>query len=87
MAPVSPGGLVSIMAKPDIPPAQAPEPVLTENNVVEPPLPPVAERPPTETTANGTTAPGPSPRNGQPTLSATTVLNAVAVLVAAYVLC
>ncbi|KAL8509839.1 hypothetical protein ACS0TY_016891 [Phlomoides rotata] len=87
MSPVSPGGLLTVMAKPDMPPAEAPDPVLTESNVIEPPLPPVAERPPTETTGNGTTAPGPTPRNGQPTLVVTTILNAMAILLAAFVLC
>lgn len=87
MAPVLPGGLVSLMEKPDLPPAEAPDPILTESNVIEPPLPPVVQRSPTETTGNGTTAPGPTPRNGQPTLVATTILNAIAILVAAFVLC
>ncbi|KAK4386928.1 Glycerophosphodiester phosphodiesterase GDPDL4 [Sesamum angolense] len=45
MTPVQPGGLISLMAPKFLPPAEAPNPVLTENDVTEPPLPPRAEGP------------------------------------------
>ncbi|KAH6795804.1 hypothetical protein C2S51_036790 [Perilla frutescens var. frutescens] len=83
MSPVQPGGLLSIMAKQDLPPAEAPNPILTEESVIEPPLPPV--RLPTTDTGNG--APGPVPPNGQPALGASTILSSIAILVAAFVSC
>ncbi|KAL0399159.1 UNVERIFIED_CONTAM: Glycerophosphodiester phosphodiesterase GDPDL3 [Sesamum radiatum] len=58
-----------------LPPAEAPSPILMDNDVVEPPLPPVTERPPLVNTGSGSTAPGPTPGNGQPTLSASTILH------------
>ncbi|KAL3851160.1 hypothetical protein ACJIZ3_013042 [Penstemon smallii] len=82
MTPVPPAGLVSLMAAPDLPPAEAPNPVLREDDVAEGPLPPVRERrPPTE--IGGTTAQGPSPQNGHPTLVATTILATIPLLLAA----
>lgn len=52
---VEPGGLLQFMVPKLLPPAKAPSPVLTENDVVEPPLPSVATRTPTadsDSTAN-----------------------------------
>ncbi|KAL0328537.1 UNVERIFIED_CONTAM: Glycerophosphodiester phosphodiesterase GDPDL4 [Sesamum calycinum] len=87
MTPVQPAGLISLMAPKFLPPAEAPNPVLTENDVTEPPLPPVVEKAPTASTGNGTTAPGPTPPNGQPTLLASTILSSIAVLLAALLIC
>ncbi|KAL2466934.1 Glycerophosphodiester phosphodiesterase GDPDL3 [Abeliophyllum distichum] len=59
----------------------APNPILSENDVVEPPLPPVMEKPPpTTNTGNGSIAPGPTPQNGQPTTVASMILSSIAVL-------
>ncbi|KAH0707773.1 hypothetical protein KY289_012849 [Solanum tuberosum] len=52
---VSPGVLLQFMSHQSLPPAEAPSPILTESDVVEPPLPPVAKISPTarnESTAN-----------------------------------
>ncbi|CAA0815364.1 Glycerophosphodiester phosphodiesterase GDPDL3 [Striga hermonthica] len=69
MSPVQPGGLIPIMATTFLPPAQPPNPILTANDVVEPPLPPVVQRPPTVGNLSGSVAPGPvRPPNGQPTI-------------------
>ncbi|KAI3466448.1 hypothetical protein Pfo_023111 [Paulownia fortunei] len=87
MTPIQPGGLISLMANHYLPPAEAPNPILTENDVTEPPLPPVVERPPTANTNIGSTAPGPTPSNRQPTLVASTILSGIAILLAAFVLC
>ncbi|KAL7213495.1 hypothetical protein ACSBR2_016093 [Camellia fascicularis] len=38
---VQAGGLLQLVAAPDLPPTQAPNPILTESDVVEPPLPAV----------------------------------------------
>ncbi|PIN26985.1 Glycerophosphoryl diester phosphodiesterase [Handroanthus impetiginosus] len=84
MAPVEPRGLISVMTNQGLPPAEAPSPVLTENDVTEPPLPPVMERTPTQ---NGSAAPGPTSPNGQPTLVASVLLSCIAILLAAFVLC
>ncbi|CAH8377737.1 unnamed protein product [Eruca vesicaria subsp. sativa] len=57
MSPVQPGGLLPLLnAKP---PAEAPIPALTDDDVTEPPLPPVGEKPPTSA------APGTSSTNEQ----------------------
>ncbi|KAH6835650.1 SHV3-like 1 [Perilla frutescens var. hirtella] len=85
MSPVQPGGLLSIMAKQDLPPAEAPNPILTDESVIEPPLPPV--KLPTTDTGSGSTAPGPVAPNGQSTLVGSTILSGIAILVAAFVLC
>ncbi|GER32420.1 SHV3-like 1 [Striga asiatica] len=69
MSPVQPGGLIPLMATTFLPPAQPPNPILTENDVVEPPLPPVVQRPPTGGNLSGSVAPGPvRPANGQPAI-------------------
>ncbi|XP_059277888.1 glycerophosphodiester phosphodiesterase GDPDL4-like [Lycium ferocissimum] len=47
LSPVEPGGLLQIMARQLLPPAEAPNPILSESDVVEPPLPPVAKITPT----------------------------------------
>ncbi|KAG5570360.1 hypothetical protein H5410_060126 [Solanum commersonii] len=52
---VSPGVLLQFMSRQSLPPAEAPSPILTKSDVVEPPLPPVAKITPTarnESTAN-----------------------------------
>ncbi|KAI3456855.1 hypothetical protein Pfo_013518 [Paulownia fortunei] len=85
MSPVQPGGLIPLMANLYLPPAEAPNPILTENDVVEPPLPPVMERPPTVDAGNTSTAPGPTPPNGQPTAVASTILTIIAILLAAFI--
>ncbi|KAL2466946.1 Glycerophosphodiester phosphodiesterase GDPDL3 [Abeliophyllum distichum] len=81
MRPVLPGGLISLMTQQYLPPAFAPNPILSVNDVFEPPLPPVMEKhPPTTNTGNGSTAPGPTPRNGQPTIVASMILSSIAIL-------
>ena len=75
MLPVLPGGLLSTITPQLMPPAEAPNPILQESDVVEPPLPPVVAKTPTSDTGNGTTAPGSSPRNGQHKLVAWTFLS------------
>lgn len=54
-SPVETGGLLQFMSRQSLPPAEPPSPILTESDVVEPPLPPVAKITPTarnESTAN-----------------------------------
>ncbi|KAF9610690.1 hypothetical protein IFM89_024115 [Coptis chinensis] len=59
MSPVEPGGLLKLLkGTPSLPPAQAPNPVLTENDVTEAPLPPVSNQVPT--TGGGGSAEAPS---------------------------
>lgn len=71
---VQPGGLLQLMSPEAMPPAHAPNPVLTESNVVEPPLPLVAEKTPTLTP---TAAP-----NGQPKARACVFLPYFALILA-----
>ncbi|KZV29535.1 putative glycerophosphoryl diester phosphodiesterase 1-like [Dorcoceras hygrometricum] len=85
MTPVKPGGLLPIMAT--LPPAQAPNAVLTDSDIARPPLPP-AVKPPVVNNSDGSTAPGPtiSPRNGQSSVAASMVLSVIATVVATLVL-
>nr|DAD23576.1 TPA_asm: hypothetical protein HUJ06_025039 [Nelumbo nucifera] len=66
MKPTPPGGLLPIVNAALLPPAEAPNPVLTESDVAEPPLPSVTKN--TSTSGNGTVASPPtSPKpSGQP---------------------
>ncbi|KAL7217853.1 hypothetical protein ACSBR2_011143 [Camellia fascicularis] len=66
MSPVQAGGLLQLMAAPDLPPAQAPNPILTESDVVEPPLPAVVVKSPTSDIGNVTISPTTTPSNGLP---------------------
>lgn len=59
---VEPGGLLKLVSPQSLPPAEAPNPVLTESDVVEPALPPVAEKAPTSNSETAVAAP--SPPNG-----------------------
>ena len=84
MAPVEPGGLLQLI-QPQ-PPAQAPSPVLTDSDVVEPPLPGVVPRPPPTDAGNGSTAAAPAPPSGQPKVAACIFLCNLAILLATLLL-
>lgn len=86
MSPVMPGALLPIMSPQSLPPAEAPNPVLTESDVVDPPLPPVTARRPTGSGDGNTTAEGPTPGNGQATLLSSTSVSIVSLLVIALML-
>ncbi|KAG5380495.1 hypothetical protein IGI04_028337 [Brassica rapa subsp. trilocularis] len=58
MSPFQPGFLLKYMSPLSLPPAQAPDPVLADDDVSEPPLPPVRAKDPSST-------PGPSSINAQ----------------------
>ncbi|KAL8462377.1 hypothetical protein ACS0TY_033420 [Phlomoides rotata] len=75
------GDLVSLVAY--LPPAEPPNPVLTKEDVDEPPLPPVSER----HAGTNLTAPGPIQRNDQPTLVASTILIGIISMLVAALLC
>ncbi|XP_010448228.1 PREDICTED: glycerophosphodiester phosphodiesterase GDPDL3-like [Camelina sativa] len=49
MAPAQPGALLTLVSSTSLPPAQAPNPLFTDADVTEPPLPPVTEKSPTST--------------------------------------
>ncbi|KAL1566982.1 glycerophosphodiester phosphodiesterase [Salvia divinorum] len=85
MLPVPTGGLLTLMSSQALPPAEAPNPILTDESVIEPPLPPI--RAPTNSTGSGMSAPGPVAPNGQPTLVGNAILSGISVLLAALVLC
>lgn len=85
MSPVPTGGLLQLMSNQDMPPAEAPNPILTDESVIEPPLPPI--RAPTNNTGGSTAAPGPVAPSGQPTLVGNTILSGISLLLAALALC
>ncbi|CAA7025343.1 unnamed protein product [Microthlaspi erraticum] len=82
MAPVSPGGLLGIVSS--LPPAEAPNPVFTDADVTEPPLPPVTAKAPTSTPGTpSTNAQAPS---GQTRLTLSLLLSVFAMLLASLLL-
>lgn len=81
---VQPGGLLHLMSSQLLPPAEAPNPILTESDVVEPPLPPVSEKTPASNAV--TAAAAPSPSNGQPKALACLFVSCFALLFATLVL-
>ncbi|GMJ10380.1 SHV3-like 1, Glycerophosphodiester phosphodiesterase (GDPD) like 4, glycerophosphodiesterase-like 1 [Hibiscus trionum] len=84
MIPVQPGSLLDLITPEYLPPAEAPNPYLTEADVVEPPLPPVAAKTPTSTPSG--TASAPRSPNGQPKVAASVIIPLMAVLLAVYLL-
>ncbi|XWS27786.1 hypothetical protein CRYUN_Cryun25bG0010200 [Craigia yunnanensis] len=86
MSPVQPGSLYELITPEYLPPAEAPNPYLTEADVLEPLLPPVrvAAKAPTSTPSGTETTPTSS--NGQPKVASGVILPLTTVLVAIYVL-
>ncbi|KAF4359304.1 glycerophosphodiester phosphodiesterase GDPDL4 [Cannabis sativa] len=81
MSPVQPGALLQLISPPFMPPSEAPSPVLTLEDVSEPPLPPVS---PTGSASNpNSTAPAPASRNAQPKIAAGSILLSLAMLLSA----
>ncbi|XP_052177322.1 glycerophosphodiester phosphodiesterase GDPDL3-like isoform X2 [Diospyros lotus] len=84
MKPVRPGELSSFVPSSFLPPADAPSPVLTEDDVVEPPLPPVTEKAPAP--GNGSAAAAaPTPPNGEAKVPPPFFLSHLAALLATLV--
>ncbi|CAN4103962.1 unnamed protein product [Withania somnifera] len=81
MTPVQPGNLLSLMAAQFLPPAEAPNPVLTESDVTEPPLPPVAKIKPSSDNGSTAKAPAAAP-SGQSSVVASILMSSVAILLA-----
>ncbi|KOM29774.1 hypothetical protein LR48_Vigan785s000200 [Vigna angularis] len=79
MDPVAPGGLFSLITPDFLPPAQAPLPPLTESEVAEPPLPPVAKIAPASSPSSGSPAPK---RNAQPKVAVCFFFSSLAVFIA-----
>uniref|UniRef100_A0A5B6Z502 glycerophosphodiester phosphodiesterase n=1 Tax=Davidia involucrata TaxID=16924 RepID=A0A5B6Z502_DAVIN len=87
MSPVQPGSLMQVMTPQYLPPAEAPNPVLTLDDVVEPPLPSVVVKGPTSNTSSGSTAAHPTPPpNGQRKVVACIFLSNLAILLATLML-
>ncbi|KAJ1392516.1 PLC-like phosphodiesterase, TIM beta/alpha-barrel domain superfamily [Sesbania bispinosa] len=83
MEAVKPGDLFSVIPKEVAPPAEAPLPPLTESEVTEPPLPPVAKIAP----ASGPTSETRSPQgNAQPKVTVCFFFSSLAVFVVSFLL-
>ncbi|XP_059662426.1 glycerophosphodiester phosphodiesterase GDPDL3-like [Cornus florida] len=80
MTPVLPGSLMPLITAQYLPPAEAPNPLLTESDVVEPPLPSGEVKGPTSDTGGGSNAAAPTPPNGQPKVDAFILLSNLAIL-------
>uniref|UniRef100_A0A1J3CZD1 glycerophosphodiester phosphodiesterase n=1 Tax=Noccaea caerulescens TaxID=107243 RepID=A0A1J3CZD1_NOCCA len=84
MAPVQPGGLLQTVSPTSMPPAEAPNPVFTDADVTEPPLPPVTAKAPTSTPGTpSTTAQAPS---GQTRLTLSLLVSVFAMVLASLLL-
>ncbi|XP_027340007.1 glycerophosphodiester phosphodiesterase GDPDL3-like isoform X1 [Abrus precatorius] len=86
MQPVDIGGLIQVMTKPYLPPAEAPAPPLTKSEVTEPPLPTVSKIAPS---SNPIAVAGPGaqpPRNAQAKVTVCFFLSTLIVLVASLLL-
>lgn len=82
MNPVKPGSLLQLISAADfLPPAEAPNPVFTVSDLIEPPLPSFSDAP--STSPAGSQAATPSHLNGQKAVSASFFLLSSAVLLAA----
>lgn len=84
MIPVQPAGLLTIVSPTSLPPAEAPNPVFTDADVTEPPLPPVIARAPT--TSPGPLSAGEKPPNGQTRVALSLLLSAFATIIASLLL-
>ncbi|XP_062168616.1 glycerophosphodiester phosphodiesterase GDPDL3 [Alnus glutinosa] len=83
MSPVLPGDLLKLITADYLPPAEAPYPLLTESDVVEPPLPNGLAKAPTSSTGAVPNALSPTQRNGQPKIVSCFFLPYLAMLLAA----
>ncbi|KAG2682476.1 hypothetical protein I3760_11G193000 [Carya illinoinensis] len=83
MSPIPPAALMQVITPSYMPPAEAPNPVLTIEDVREPPLPSVSARGPSTSPSGGTSAVAPTPPNGQPKLASCFFLTYLAMLLAA----
>ncbi|KAH7546818.1 hypothetical protein FEM48_Zijuj01G0241400 [Ziziphus jujuba var. spinosa] len=83
MSPVQPDSLIQLITTPYLPPAEAPNPVLTEQDVTEPPLPSVSSTPPASSPGGSAAAPPPKSPNAQPKVAASSFLLTMATLLAA----
>ncbi|XP_062107134.1 glycerophosphodiester phosphodiesterase GDPDL3-like [Humulus lupulus] len=84
MSPAQPGSLIQLISPPDMPPSEAPNPVLTLDDVLEPPLPPVS--PTSSVSTPNSTAVAPTSRNAQPMIAAGSFLLSLAMLLSALLL-
>ncbi|KAK9084699.1 hypothetical protein Sjap_025110 [Stephania japonica] len=83
MSPVQSGGLLGLMNPLSQPPAEAPNPILTEQNVAESPLPPVSK--PVRPGPNAL-APAPPSPSGHPRLAACAFISSLLTLLACLLL-
>ncbi|KAI4306168.1 hypothetical protein L6164_029469 [Bauhinia variegata] len=81
---VQPGALLQLVTAPYLPPAEAPLPVLTDQEISEAPFPPVAQITPVPSPAG--TTPGSPPGNNQHKFTVSILLSSLAVLVASFLL-
>ncbi|KAG9143203.1 hypothetical protein Leryth_010136 [Lithospermum erythrorhizon] len=90
MIPAGPGDLLKILQPSAYPPAIPPSPVLSEDDVNEPPLPAVTQKSPSTTGGNApgpAAAPPPPPPNGQASVAASIFLSSLCLLLATVHVC
>lgn len=84
MTPAMGGQLQQLMAKQAIPPAEAPNPILTEADVADGPIPPATKRssPPTDNSTSPSTPSSGQPRNS----NAQILLSSLAIIMVSFLM-
>lgn len=86
MYPVQPGLLLPLMTVPNLPPTQAPLPLLTDSDVEEPPLPAVSTNSPSNNTGGNSMSPTSPRQNGQPRNTGACIMMSLTMLLGSYLL-
>eukprot|EP00268_Persea_americana_P027830 TRINITY_DN2709_c1_g1_i2.p1 TRINITY_DN2709_c1_g1~~TRINITY_DN2709_c1_g1_i2.p1 ORF type:complete len:652 (+),score=95.12 TRINITY_DN2709_c1_g1_i2:1349-3304(+) len=86
MDPVQPGGLLSLMTAANLPPTQAPFPLLTDSDVEEPPLPAVSTKSPSNNTGGNSMSPTSPRQNGQPRNTGACIVMSLTMLLGSFLL-
>lgn len=84
MAPAQPGALLTLVSPTAFPPAEAPNPVFTDADVTEPPLPPVTAKAPTS--SPGTPSTNAQAPSGQTRITLSLLLSVFAMVLASLLL-
>lgn len=81
MNPASPGQLLQLMTPQSMPPAKAPNPILTEADVANAPIPPATKPPPPAASNASTSPPSASPSGQPPKATVGILLSSLAIII------
>ncbi|KVH99195.1 Glycerophosphoryl diester phosphodiesterase [Cynara cardunculus var. scolymus] len=86
MIPAFPGQLLTLMSPQSMPPAEAPNPILTEADVADAPIPPAVKPPPPAASNTSTSPPSASPSGQPPKATVWILLSSLAIIVATFLM-